>query len=117
MDEPKMLVLETPVMGDSELCSRPVVSITIRHGDVEHQLRGREAWALDQLTGAGEGGCTPITHPGPRWSDYVFMLRKRGLLVETIDAKLGGPFSGLHARYGLRSHVSIVSIQRQAGGQ
>ena len=30
-------------------------------------VRGREAWALLALQAAGERGCTPIDHPGPRW--------------------------------------------------
>jgi hypothetical protein len=112
-----MLVIEPPAPGNSELCPRPVVSTTIKLCDVEHHLRGREAWALDQLIIAGDGGCTPITHPGPRWSDYVFKLRKRGLSIETIDEKHGGPFSGLHARYVLHSPVSVIAVQRQGDGQ
>ena len=38
--------------------------------------RGHDAWALLQLYRAGDAGCTPITHPGPRWSAYVLKLRK-----------------------------------------
>ena len=29
---------------------------------------GRDAWALMELHRADEAGCTPIDHPGPRWS-------------------------------------------------
>ena len=32
----------------------------------EMRFKGRDSWALDQLIGAGEQGCTPIEHPGPR---------------------------------------------------
>jgi hypothetical protein len=69
---------------------------------------GREAWALTELSAAGERGCTPIDHPGPRWSAYVYDLRKLGIVIETIRERHGGPFSGEHARYVLRSRVVIL---------
>jgi hypothetical protein len=34
-------------------------------------VRGRDAWALLELKAANDNGCTPIDHPGPRWSGYV----------------------------------------------
>jgi hypothetical protein len=77
-------------------------------GGAEHRYRGREAWALHHLVVAGERGCTPIDHPGPRWSDYVFKLRKRGLIVETVDERHAGTYAGSHARYVLRSEVEVV---------
>ena len=70
-------------------------------------LTGREAWALLNLIEAGTIGCTPITTPGPRWSDYVFRLRKDGFKVETITEDHGGPFAGTHARYVLHDQVAI----------
>ena len=69
---------------------------------------GRVAWALNALITAGETGCTPIENPGPRWSDYVHKLRKQGLVVETIDEKHAGPYSGTHARYVLRTEVEVI---------
>ncbi|TNM66471.1 winged helix domain-containing protein [Aliirhizobium smilacinae] len=72
------------------------------------RVLGRDAWALRNLVNAGSAGCTPIDHPGPRWSHYVFKLRKRGLIIETIDEKHGGQFSGSHARYVLQSKVLIL---------
>jgi hypothetical protein len=39
---------------------------------------GRGAWALLELKAANDNGCTPIDHPGPRWSGYVHKLRKVG---------------------------------------
>ena len=68
---------------------------------------GREAWALLELVEAGVTGCTPITHPGPRWSDYILKLRRDGFKVETINEKHGGPFSGSHARYLLHDVVTL----------
>lgn len=72
------------------------------------EVVGRDAWALKNLIDAGQSGCTPITTPGPRWSHYIYKLRKAGFIVETIDENHGGPFAGTHARYVLRSQVSIL---------
>jgi hypothetical protein len=47
------------------------------------ELAGREEWALSHLVSAGDTGCTSISHPGPRWSDYVFKLRSK---VERLGA-------------------------------
>jgi Winged helix domain len=76
---------------------------------------GRTAWALDQLIRAGGEGCTPIDHPGPRWSDYTFKLRKAGISVETITEPHGGSYSGHHAPYVLRSPVTVLEIERTEG--
>ena len=70
--------------------------------------QGRDAWALLELYRAGDAGCTPITHPGPRWSGYVHKLRKRGLQIETVTERYGGPFAGHHARYVLRSRIQLI---------
>lgn len=85
-------------------------SVTIRLGEDERTqtFEGRAAWALANLLNAGSAGCTPIDHPGPRWAHYVFLLRKAGLVVETIHEQHYGTYSGHHARYVLRSPVSIV---------
>jgi hypothetical protein len=31
-------------------------------------IQGRDRWALECLIKAGTSGCTPLDHPGPRWS-------------------------------------------------
>ena len=83
---------------------------TIHHDDgteTKLSLVGREAWAALELVEAGERGCTPIDNPAPRWSHYVWLLRGHGINVETIHEDHGGPFSGTHARYVLRSVVSL----------
>lgn len=69
------------------------------------ELAGREEWALSHLLAAGERGCTRIDTPGPRWSDYVFKLRRRGINVETITETHDGPYAGHHARYVVRSRI------------
>ncbi len=76
-------------------------------------LKGRDAWALLELHRAGAEGCTPLTHVGPRWSGYVYNLRKAGLMIETIHESHGGQFAGRHARYVLRSHVRLLGEPMQ----
>lgn len=78
-------------------------------------LAGREEWALSHLLAAGDIGCTPIDTPGPRWSDYVFKLRRRGIDIATITEPHHGAFPGHHARYVLRSKVErLPSLQEAA---
>jgi len=69
---------------------------------------GRDAWALQKPIEAGDAGVTPLDAPGPRWSGYVHKLRKAGLVIETIHEGHGGRFPGRHARYVLRSNVTVV---------
>ena len=77
-------------------------------------VEGRQAWALKELIAAGLAGCTPLTHPGPRWSDYVFKLRRQGLAIETVTETHGGIYAGHHARYVLRTPVTVIEIQEAA---
>lgn len=69
---------------------------------------GRVLWALESLMKAGPRGCTPISDPAPRWSHYVWLLRGRGVEIETVTEQHGGAFPGSHGRYVLRSQVSPV---------
>ena len=63
---------------------------------------------------SNDNGCTPIDHPGPRWSGYVHKLRKAGIVIETIREMHGGQFGGQHARYVLRS---LITILEKEGGK
>lgn len=74
-------------------------------------LKGRVAWAVHCLWRAGNGGCTPIENPGPRWSDYTFKARKAGLDIQTVTEGHGGTYSGHHARYVLRSPIEVLELQ------
>jgi hypothetical protein len=70
---------------------------------------GRDAWALAELIHAGADGCTPIDNPGPRWSGYIFKLKRiYGLNIESITERHGGDYAGKHARYVLRSKVRFA---------
>ena len=72
-------------------------------------VQGRDAWALLELAAAGPKGCTPIDNPGPRWSGYVFNLKRTyGLDIETRYEPHRGAFPGTHARYVLLSPVEIL---------
>jgi hypothetical protein len=73
------------------------------------ELAGREEWALSHLLGAGAYSCTPIETPGPRWSDYVFKLRRRGIDIATVTETHDGPYAGHHARYVLKSKIERLS--------
>jgi hypothetical protein len=90
------------------MSDRLTLSFTMEPSGTVFTVFGRDAWALSQLLDAGKRGCTPIDNPAPRWSGYVHNLRKLGLDIETIHEPHGGPFSGTHARYVLRSHVTVL---------
>lgn len=77
------------------------------------QTHGRDAWALLNFIAKGDAGITPIDTPAPRWSAYVFNLRKLGLEIETVHEAHTGAFPGTHARYVLRSQVQVLSGPEQ----
>ena len=91
--------------------SEPISYVVIEQDGTEREMRfkGRDAWALDELIQAAEVGCTPITHPGPRWSGYIYKLRRAGLDIATLHEAHDGPFSGHHGRYILRSRVRRIT--------
>lgn len=94
-----------------EKALKPRFTIRIHRADgstLDTIVIGRVAWAALALWQAGPKGCTPLLRPAPRWSDYVFRLKKQGVNVETVDEKHGGPFAGEHARYVLRDRLSIA---------
>jgi hypothetical protein len=93
------------------------LSVRARIGDADGPVvivQGREAWALLTLKRAGDSGCTPIDAPGPRWSAYVHDLRRQGIVIETIRERHGGTFPGQHARYVLRSRITIIDHREVA---
>ncbi len=73
-------------------------------------VKGRDAWAFAQLLRAGHRGCTPIDNPAPRWSAYVFNLKRvYGLNIETRNEPHSGDFPGTHGRYILLSTVEVIN--------
>ncbi|MFC1456394.1 hypothetical protein ACETIH_06590 [Microvirga arabica] len=81
-------------------------------GRSERKFVGRYAWTLFRLIQAAEKGCTPIEQPAPRWSHYVFWLRRQGVIIDTITETHGGAYAGTHARYVLRSSVEVRKVLR-----
>jgi hypothetical protein len=43
----------------------------------------------------------------------VYVLRRGGLEIETVEERHAGPYPGRHARYLLRSAVEVVSTGEQ----
>src|SRR5262249_24716537 len=93
------------------------MTVRVRIGDGDGPIvtvRGREAWALLALQASGERGCTPIDHPGPRWSGYVHDLRKLGFVIVTIHEADGGSFPGGECLDGPRSQIQ--KAEKPGGG-
>jgi hypothetical protein len=82
--------------------------VNLQGETVNLNINGRNLWALQQLIAAGQDGCTPISHIGPRWSAYIFNLRELGVQIETRHERHDGPYSGTHARYILQSRVTRI---------
>jgi hypothetical protein len=83
--------------------------IKIRLPDGSQQsFVGREAWTLRHLVNAGLTGVTTIDHPAPRWSHYVYKLRKAGLAISTDYEGHKGDFPGTHGRYRLETPVTVI---------
>ena len=83
--------------------------IKIRLPDGSQQsFAWREAWTLRRLVAAGPTGVTTIDHPAPRWSHYVFKLRRAGLAISTDYVSHKGDFPGKHGRYRLETPVTVV---------
>lgn len=90
------------------------LSVTVEAPDIPEPspiltFTGRDAWALMALYKAGAKGITPLDAPGTRWSAYVHKLRRAGLDIETIHEPHCGPYPGTHAKYVLRSEISILT--------
>ena len=93
----------------SDRWSRLMANYRIRIGEEWQSIfvKGRDEWALLELMSMGELGTTPLANPAPRWSSYVFNLRRMGVNIETIHESHRGSFPGHHGRYILRSWVQL----------
>jgi hypothetical protein len=74
----------------------------------QQTFAGREAWALRHLINAGATGITTIDHPAPRFSHYLYRLRKAGLVITTDYEPHKGDFPGTHGRYKLETPVTVI---------
>lgn len=77
-------------------------------------LRGRLAWTLTELVKAGDSGITPLHNPAPRVSQYVMMLRRKGINIDTDMQPHGGAFPGEHGVYRLKSAGTIEHVEGRA---
>lgn len=94
------------------MTSGPSLSLTFQDDAGRRwTFTGRDGWALRELIRAGERGVTPLDTPGPRWSAYVFKLRRAGLEIETVHEAHGAPFPGHHARYVLKTPVRVFECE------
>lgn len=91
------------------MIKRTSTKIKIQLPDGKQQtVVGRPAWALLRLVAAGGAGLTTLSQPAPRWSDYIFKLRKAGLVISTDYEAHAGDFPGSHGRYRLETPVTVV---------
>jgi hypothetical protein len=74
----------------------------------QQSFAGRNAWALRHLVNAGRSGVTTLSQPAPRWSHYVYKLRKAGLVITTDYEQHEGDFPGNHGRYRLETPVTVI---------
>ena len=88
------------------------LTISLQDGS-RRTFTGRDAWTMRHLMRAGKSGLTTIDHPAPRWSHYVFRLRKAGIVISTEHEAHRGDYPGTHGRYRLESHVSVVGDPSQ----
>lgn len=86
------------------------VTLTLSEQSRSFELDGRLGWAMANLALAGTKGVTPIDHPAPRWSAYVFDLREKGIPIETEMEPHAGAYSGHHARYRLACEAQVVKL-------
>lgn len=87
-----------------------ITSITVRISDnpAPRTFVGRFAWTLNELIEAGDRGVTSFERPAPRWSHYIYRLRRDGVGIVTTDEKHTGPYRGTHGRYRLNVPVTVV---------
>ncbi len=92
------------------MLSDNVVELHVQRLDTGEVLRfsRREASTLARLMEAGKQGVTPVDRPAPRWSGYVFALRRGGLVIDTIDERHVGVYPGGHGRYVPRTPVGVL---------
>jgi len=73
---------------------------------------GRDAWALSELVAAGTNGLTTLERSAPRWSHYIYKLRRGGIAIDTRTETHAGDYPGRHARYVLRSPLQVIETRK-----
>lgn len=88
-----------------------LVRALVGDGPEPRVFKGRFAWMLQTLVEAGDRGVTSLENPAPRISHYVFVLRKEGVSIESVEERHSGPYAGRHVRYRLGCRVEILETQ------
>jgi hypothetical protein len=104
-------VLQSTKQGFSKMKIR--VTLFLSEQSRTFELNGRLGWAMAQLVEAGAKGVTPITHPAPRWSGYVFDLRGLNIPIVTIFEPHEGKYSGHHALYVLSCDAQVQLLSSE----
>lgn len=94
--------------------SKDICFLRVNVNGALQQFKGRFAWTLAKLIAAGNDGISSLSHPAPRLSHYVMVLRRAGVEIETVPAKHGGTFAGSHGIYVLRSSVNVLEMREAA---
>jgi hypothetical protein len=94
-----------------------ITGIKVRLDDTEgggtiREFVGRDAWALAELVSAGTNGLTTLERAAPRWSHYIYKLRRGGIAIETRHEPHAGNYPGHHARYFLRSQLEVIETRK-----
>lgn len=99
----------TPTVTENKPLVGDTVAIKVEMpSGVRKAFAGRKAWALGHLLDAGQSGITTIDHPAPRWSHYIFQLRRDGIHIHTQEERHGGTFAGRHGRFRLVSSLTVL---------
>ncbi|WP_439109812.1 winged helix domain-containing protein [Lentibacter sp.] len=85
------------------------IDVTLKGGERPRyiSLSGRIGQTMHALLEAKGRGITSLEHPALRLAAYVHSLRKMGFTIDTEMEQHDGPYPGIHARYRLRSAVSL----------
>lgn len=100
-------MLNTPTAPCAQATRKPALIFRTPDGPPK-KVTGRAAWALNELILAGENGVTTLEQPAPRWSHYIFLLRRSGIGINTEHESHGGAYAGTHGRYRLTQPVEII---------
>lgn len=74
------------------------------------ELEGHIGWTMAQLANAGAQGVATIENPAPRWSAYVYSLRKLEIQIETEMEPNYSHYPGQYTRYRLVCGVNVNAL-------
>ena len=97
--------------------TKPRARLTARKGDpfpngnLTVEVEGRIAWAIEVLSNAGRQGVSRMEHASTSLPVYVHKLRHSyGLAIRTVMEQHGGTYAGPHARYFLKTPLTVTAL-------